>query len=273
MKNYYVSDLAADIGNLTTVSSSNFVFEDYSIKEIEGKRFVIGERPIKNPHRDPTLYKGPELLFSLIQLVKGELPAYFNGPHMDRVISDKDVLNWCEKYGIPYRDREMNLLLNDELARMNQLHLGIFKYKIAKIYAAFALWKALSEEDEGEITKLKYIWEPLLKIREIAGKVEQKDQITKLKESLALSIPVDGVRMQLIHHDGKFKFAAITDSLINLAYYQLSSLMTRPDTEKRMKNCEHCHSPFWAKGNNSKYCPNCNRKTVWSRNKKEKENE
>ncbi|KYD07657.1 hypothetical protein [Saccharococcus caldoxylosilyticus] len=35
----------------------------------------------------------------------------------------------------------------------------------------------------------------------------------------------------------------------------------------KKKTCSYCNSIYWAKHGNSKYCPNCDRRTVWSRKK------
>lgn len=35
----------------------------------------------------------------------------------------------------------------------------------------------------------------------------------------------------------------------------------------KKKICSYCNSIYWARHGNSRYCPNCDRRTVWSRKK------
>ena len=272
---FFIGDLLDEVGKLTIVQSYNLRFEEYEIEEIKGKKFIVGKGRPANPFKNENVFEGPELLFSLINLVKGPLPKYFNEPHMDSVISDESIMKWCKKYGIPYRDTELNRLLEDEKWRDNILHLGMFKYKIAWLYAYFSLWKAIISEDQEEINKYRDFVKLEMETIKMLPDGPKKDDLTYLKEALTAAVDKHfRVNIHLVYNsDSKtYEFKLASDSLIIIAYYQLASLMTKNHTEnkKKMKNCAYCQSIYWANHANSRYCPNCDRRTVWSRRNSKK---
>ena len=57
--------------------------------------------------------------------------------------------------------------------------------------------------------------------------------------------------------------------LIDLCYYQLFAIINNREGAKHLKECANpeCKNNFWCHHKGQKYCPNCDRRTVWHRNK------
>lgn len=282
MKNsIFIADLQEEVGDLSEVLKINPKYETYEIELIEGKRFIVGKGKPDFLNKKEVTISGVDLLLSLVNLIKEdeEFPHYYNEPHMDPVISDDDVLKWVEKYGIPYKDRKLNEIYGDEIWRFDYLHLGHFKYRLAWLYTSFSLWKGLIEEDRQQIEKFKHAANTLLGWLKIEDEKinpgNPTSEIILIKKALAQSIG-DKAHIQLglrYHSDlDQNVFTLQANSLFDIAYYQLGSLMTKTpsDSKKSLKSCSSCHSLFWAKHKNSKYChnPKCNRKnTYYHKNK------
>lgn len=267
MNNFFLSDISDEVGNLNEVESHNFQFEKYKIKEIEGENFIVGDNP-KNLFNTGSIMNNIDLLFSLIGLVKTPMPEYYDQEQFQRIITDKDILKWVKKYGIPYKDTHLNKIKKDQLTRANLLCLNGFRYELFKLYSAFALWKGLVEEDPEEIKKRKWV-----ALNNLDGKSTSDEE--QIKIGLAAAVFPGG--QLLLKYDTKTRsykyFMQHSNSLISVAFYQLSAIMTKPDGKRNLKYCEECSSIFWAKHAKTKYCPNCNYKTIHSRKKRQKGSE
>jgi hypothetical protein len=266
-----IGDLLEEVGNLTMVNSFNYRYEKYQFEEIEGKNYIVGKGRI-NQFEDNVSFDGPELLFSLINLVTGEIPKYFDSPHLDNIITDENIMKWCEDYGIPYTDQ--HFWGSKELNKKgygfdNVLQLGMFRYKIAWLYSEFSLWMGILNEDPEEITKWKF------GVNEDATKIihPSLNEMDLIKKSLAYEVSnKTKVRVSLDYNPQKntFEFKLLDQSLFSIAYYQFTALITKSpsDNKKKMKNCNYCNSIFWANSAKKKYCSNCDRRTIWSRRNK-----
>jgi hypothetical protein len=259
---FFVNDLIQEVGNINAVNSYNFQFEEYEFVEIEGKKFIKGIGKAVNPYTNENLLEGPELLFSLVNLVKGNLPQFFDKEFMDPVVSDNDVLQWVKKNGIPYRDKELHYL--------NVLNLEHFKRRVAWLTARFNLWKAIVEENLNEVKKWNFAlqkYDDLLKVQF----AEETNELVIYQKALAKKIG-DSMKVKIsLDYTNGFKFIVETDDLFSVAYYQFAALMTKEpsDSKKKMKHCSYCNSIFWAKSAKKKYCSKCDRRTIWSRKQKE----
>lgn len=277
MKNsFFIGDLKEQVGELTSIGSYHFHYNSYEIKEIEGELFIVGQGEPGTNKKDREL-EGPELLFSLLGLVKNELPEDFGEPELlhdlEGVIFNGDVLKWVEAHGIPYTDETLNEWLNERKIRSNLLHLETIKNDIAWLYALFILWKATIEENENDIEKMKFALMGFEKANSMVKQLEGYDKVSAIMDALTEFINLHTADVNInVHFDQKSKkcrFILRTDSLMNVAYYQFGALMTKPlaENKKKMKTCSSCHSVFWANHANNRYCSNCDRRTVWSRKK------
>lgn len=266
----FLSDMSKEIGKLSEVESFELKFKRYSIKEIEGMKFIVGEG--KPTIRENMSFDKPDLLFSLINLVKGELPRYFNEPHMDTIVSDEDILKWVEIHGIPYRDQTLNSKLGDEEWRPHILNLGKFKYKLAWLYSRFTLWKAIIDEDEEKIKKYKYAAQNSYKWIEMDNRYKNVDEMTKIKLALAkeTTLLTDiSVKLTYNIHSQRYEFQLLSNSLMDIANFQLATLMTkeRSDNKSHLKTCKMpgCNNVFWADHGNQEFCsnPRCNKRNYW----------
>lgn len=247
-----MNDLTHEVGNLSKVDSLNFMYEDYDFKDINGEKFIIGKgKLINNPFKNKNPFDKPELLFSLILLVKGP----------QEIISDEDLMKWICKYGMPHTD--------------NQLYIRKFKQSVEWLYGLFSLWKALFEEDQEEIKKLKSVVDSELIVNQYLLDNKNKDETTLIKEALATAVS-DGIKVNLqVEYNPRtkgFDYVLKSETLLSIAYCQLSGLMTKPQTEikKSLKTCQMCNKIYWADRSNSKYCKNkgCSKQNRWNKNNK-----
>lgn len=266
----FISDLSEEVGNLTAVTARNYRFEKYEFEEKEGEKFIVGKGKHVNLENNNTDIAGFDLLFSLINLVKGtfvfkESQKDLNISQMENLVSDEYIMKWVQEYGFPF---DTTLSRN-----FNEFNLKHFRNRLAKLYSIFSLWKSIVNEDSDGINTFSPILLGRVKWVKRFKNLKDYSEIELLKEALAdrVSRGAD-ITINLIYdNDIKgFKFALVSRSLFYIAYYQLSALMTKPitDTNKKMKVCDYCSSIFWTNNSNRKYCSNCNRKTIWSRNNK-----
>lgn len=270
----FIGNLLEEVGNLTIVNSFHYRYEKYQFEEIEGKKYIVGKGRI-NQFEDNISFDGPELLFSLINLVTGEIPKYFNTPHLDNIITDENIMKWCERYGMPYTDQYFwgNKELNKKgYGFDNVLELGMFRYKIAWLYSEFSLWVGVLNEDPQKVKT----WDFAVKANKEAAKILHPvlNGMDLIKKALAYEISnKTKVQVSLDYNQekGTFEFKLLDQSLFSIAYYQFAALMTKApsDNKKKMKNCNYCNSIFWANSAKKKYCFNCDRRTVWSRRNKD----
>ena len=259
---HFVKDLREEIGSLSEVDSISFKFESYDFEVINGEKFIVGkvtkESLIENESKDK------ELLFSLINLVKDPLTERFDVPtphinKLDTIIHDENILKWVKEYGIPYRDKELNRLLDDETWRINYLHVDTFRFQLAKLYARFSIWKSIIEDEPKKIDN--YIMS-LLTINLKAWKDLKKnttEYLPVVKKALAQEVGIGAgvnIRLKYDNNIDQNVFILSTDSLLSIAYYHLSALMTKPysESKKSLKYCKMCNSIFWASHKNSDYC-------------------
>lgn len=285
----FIADLTEEVGNLTMVDSLNcFKYEKYSIRSFLGEPYIIGGKRLDTQsdpvfRRNPTKFDGPQLLFSLINLVKTDKNMMFDNKWVNESISDKDIMEWIEKYGFPYiekvdlKDIESREILEIEkyLLKASGVHLHNFKRKIAYLYGCFNLWNAIYEEDVRKIEKFKKSVSVRLMWRQnrsqiLSGKTED---LILLNQALSDTINFNSnIKIEVNYNEktANYGLTLTSHSLVDIAYYQLSSLMTKSPSEnkKKMKTCSSCNSIYWANHANSKYCSNCDRRTEWSRKNK-----
>lgn len=267
MKNkVFIDDLLHQVGNLNAVNSNNPHFESYQMQEHDGEKYIVGVGNEIAPDSEKSTFDDPELLFSLISLVTESSPG-------ELAIVDKNIMNWCKTYGIPYLD-DLNCD-QDEVSRAgtgncNMLHVQIFKYSVKNLYKKFRLWMALVNENENEIAAFSNSVDHF-----IERSHSTQEKVDLLKKALAKAINIESsIEFKLDYNfDTKsFEFRLSDSCLFSLAYYQFSALLTKDDSEskKKMKQCTYCQSIYWAKHANAKYCTKCNRRTIWSRKNKKR---
>lgn len=272
----FIGDLIKEVGNLQNVNGRIPKFEEYSLEIIEGEKFIVGTKIKKDSLYNDFSYKdGPKLLLSLINLIKekGRLPEVWN---LDELINDEDIMKWCEEYGIPYKDKVLNEKLGDGLSRGHLVHLKSFKRKIIWLYEWFSVWKDVLFEDESKIKPNKQL-EMFIKLGESTKKDFSKIELIKnaLAEQINLKANIS-VHFQFNKNTSEFEFALKASSLVDVAYFQLASLMTKSPSENKQKlslcKMPNCNNFFWTKHGNDKFCdnPKCNPKNYWYHEKRKK---
>lgn len=266
----FLADLREEVGSFSEVNSINQRFEDYRLENINGEKYIIGEGAAEFLVSGEGLaFKNFEVITSMLKLVKGELPETFIFPNpkrngLEKVISDKSILAWVNKYGIPYIDRDKNGEKNELADRFN---VERFRFYVAQLQARFLIWKAIIEEDNEAINKYS---SALLTVKPGVD-------LKTIKKALAKEIGAAANMRLTLRYDDKTdrnEFVIYTDSLLSIAYYQFSIWLTKPEAEgkKHMKNCQACNSLFLASHKSKKYCsnPKCNRKNHYYHSKTKK---
>lgn len=285
MKNFaFVMDMNDEIGNLSEVNCSNLKWESYEFEEIEGENFIVGKGVPEFLETEKDLQLNDfEVLTSLLNLVTGPLPERFDVPfpehnHLHTVISDNDIMSWVKQYGIPYKDKKLNEMYEDKQWRLNLIHLDSFRHRVAALFARFSIWKAIIEDTPQEIER--YIMSLLTITPGKWAEIKQNADtfLPVVKKALAQEIGAAAHIAMTLKYDEKTEqniFTLSTDSLLNVAYYQLAALLTKPyaESQKHLKNCIMCNNVFWADHGNDKFCsnPKCNKRNYWyHQNKKQK---
>jgi len=265
MNDQFTRDLANEVGRIASVETLNMKFAEYFIRTIDGKDYVLGKNKKKGVFCEFNEYK---LLFSLFSLVKSPLPRYFDNKYLINVVPIEAILQFCTEYGLPYEDKNLW-----EEHRYAGFEVGHFRYRIAVLYSFFLLWKAFYENDEASINL-----NMLLVGLKPADYSDHKQKRAHIKEWLARYVTTFGN-----HFSFEVDYNAVKDgfflklrtrNIFDTCYYQFATLLTNEDVlfKGNLKSCKACNAFFWGHGN-KRYCEKCNRKTVWSRNHKNKKGE
>lgn len=200
------------------------------------------------------------ILLSLIQLVKE--PIDWN--NLSSSFSEEEIIAWCEKYTLPgsipkefeFFDTE-NLKFVYSCVRLDEFHT-----KVTELYLLFKLWYEMSMGDHDKAKKYA------LKLAERLEDYEIKDQIS-LNIILSAFIDMELKNTYLrFSNFGTNKLYLDTDNIYSMCFFQLSNIVTKPlESKKHLKICKGCKTIFWGHGNRC-YCENCDRRTVWSREKR-----
>lgn len=280
----FINDLRQELGSLPTVNSPVFKYKEYESIVVDSSEYIIAKGLI-DPHEpksnlyvelgiecESAAYGSFEILFSLIQLVKikGYQSKDFDKIPDDEIISNNDIIEWCYKYGLPFfpttQIKEDLTDSNGEKVEAGFLT-GSFRLSLSFLYGCFNLWRAIYEKNSNDIDK----YAAFLGILKNAKFKNLDEKISTLKSSFPLlSIGSIELRPRYDAKTDAFGFGIYTRDIFQVAYFQLATLMTKTSKEIKdnFKMCPACSSMFWGHGNR-KYCPNCNRKTIWSRKQKE----
>gem|GEM_PF-4144263 len=291
----YIADLRAYIGTLKQVDAYSWHFKKYTVSA--GGEYLWADGHIKD--KKLTRYDNPSLLFSFAGLV--QLPhSYWSieelvkkttsdmNSDMKKAIPDKKIIKFCKKFGMPYweEDDGKNLflpvsdllhegqffILNHIAMPQVALRLFSFRFRVILLYIHFQLWHALySGENKNGIID-EYVKRVLIK----EGSVE-KTASMRLSDETAMNLRNLRITSKYEKNSNSFVLGIRALDLFDIAYFQLANLLTMKDAvvQRHLKTCsnQECGHLFWGEHGHNRYCPLCDRRTIYSRrNKKEVKN-
>lgn len=280
--NTFLSDKKEEIGSLFSIKCNFIKFSDYEVKTLPELQWPLkGGKPLikKNVeiiagvppvvlNKNPPLIDGypldvihevtfqKDIFFEVMALTKNvDVIAGFN-EQAEQAISTEDILALCRKYGI-------NTKVDGPIWMQHRIHgfeLMKFKYSLFALHWRFAVYMAVCYEDYELMRELV----PL--IDRPVPRTSNKQVLDAAKEWLT---QFSGIKVSLCSTSNGFGFEINTTHIISACDVFLSLMIASGDG-KNIKICPNCHRVFLGHGN-KKYCDNCNRKTVWSRKKREEE--
>lgn len=284
MVNTFLSDKKEEIGSLFSVKCGFVKFSDYEVKTLpELDRFIgdkkttrkdieiiAGVRPVAlNSAPTVTIDEIPldvihevtfqkDIFFEVMALTKKvDVIAGFN-EQTEQAISTEDILALCRKYGI-------NTKVDGPIWMQHRIHgfeLRKFKYALFALRWRFAVYMALCYEDYE-------LMRELVPLTTLPDKKTSDEQILASAKEWLTQFSGSGINVSLCSTSNGFGFEVNTTHIISACDVFLSLMIASGDG-KNIKICPNCHRVFLGHGN-KKYCDNCNRKTVWSRKKREEE--
>jgi len=287
MVNTFLNDKKMDIGSLLSVKCAFTKFTDYETKIIpeleqtitpEGKKIVkhdveviAGVPPVKK-NRKPTIsfagfvidhiYEATlskDIFFEVLALTKNIKPSdYFNEQNAE-LIPTEGILNLCRKYGIVSENKDLWMQ-----HRIIGFDLQQFKYLLFKLRWIFTVYMAVEYEDFD-------LMRDLIPSTYIAEKDKKNDQLILKAAKEWILLHTQKASFSLCMKDKGFGLEVQALDILNACYIFLSFLIVTGDN-RNIKICANtdCQDFFLGHGN-KKYCDKCNRKTLWSRNKRANE--
>lgn len=280
----FIGDLRQELGKLCETRSPILKFEEYTtvksgeIEYIVGKSLIGDENNLKVRRDKPqeyeddignNIYADFEILFSLFKLINLEKysPRCLEKPESNTVILTEEIIDWCYRYGYPFNPIARELY-KPEGGFDYRFDVRDFHMQVGLLYTHFLLWKAILDSNETDVDK--YIFLTGLKASQFKN---SKDKISAVKRYLPNLLGSSRLHLKYDSKKDVFCFGVFARDLFDVAYFQLATLMTKPnkDIKDNFKICPledgGCGSMFWGHGN-MKYCNNCDRRTIWSRKHK-----
>ncbi len=256
--NTFLSDKKIEIGSLLSVKCNFVRFSDYEVRTLEGFEVIVGVPPVALNKSPPLWIDGypldsihevifqKDIFFEVMALTKNvDVMAGFN----EQAIPTDEILTLCRKYGM--RDD------NDGPIWMKYgIHgfvLRDFKRRLFTLRQRFVLWRALCYGDYSLMSKL------------LPFSLKEEQVLHAAKDWLCTGMG-ESIEMSLCFNEKGFGLEVYATDIISTCDIFLSFMIVSGDN-KNIKLCPNCLEFFYGHGN-KKYCDNCNRKTVWSREKR-----
>ena len=283
--NTFLSDKKEEIGSLFSIKCNFIKFSDYEVKTLPELQWPLkGGKPLikKNVeiiagvppvvlNKNPPLIDGypldvihevtfqKDIFFEVMALTKNvDVIAGFN-EQAEQAISTEDILALCRKYGI-------NTKVDGPIWMQHRIHgfeLMKFKYSLFALHWRFAVYMALCYEDYD-------LMRELVPLNSYPVKKTGEEQILDATKEWLTQPPTNaGIKASLCSNENGFGLEVYATDIISVCDIFLSFMMVSGEG-KNIKLCPNCQGFFHGHGNR-KYCNNCNRKTVWSRKKREEE--
>jgi len=257
-----------EVGNLVDVDTTVALWERVVLREKEGGQYLVSDGACVGVIKPPTV--DYNFMLSLINLVR---PPSMSASFEDLVetISSEAAAEWIQRNGFP----EVEYYYLD--GAYAWLSLSRFRRQVVTLYLLFHLWQALLYDNEREVDR--YL-RPLA-ARDISGlSFRHKKIIAQQFISNLIDQRLREMQPRFSAYLPSPKILLHTSNLFSVAYFQLATLITRetqgePEKKKHLKVCPDdqggCGNLFWGHGNR-RFCPNCDRRTAYSRRRKRNKN-
>jgi hypothetical protein len=272
-------DKKAETGSLMAVECTFAKFSGYRVETLptlhtqrgteKDVDVVIGDNAPSFALNTILLEK--DILFEALSLARNvDTDEGFNRNTLNAIPTNA-ILSLCQKYGL------LDHATFDSIwaqYRKPGFMLHLFKHQLFALHSRFAVYRAVLYEDYKAIRAL----DPDIKLRErnLGKRLSDDEALTAAKEWLAhWTIPGPGLKTSLRYDRKSDSFVLVSraNDFLEACDIFLSLMIASDEIEgSNLKVCanENCRSYFVGHGN-AKYCPNCNRKTVWSRKKRDEE--
>jgi hypothetical protein len=283
-------ELVRDIGGLSAPEAGVGMYEQASIRELHGTRFLVGHgRPagIFSPEHgawDPDrggLFRPVDspfsTLFSLLDLVHEPI----SWEALDSCVPPERAVQWCRDHGLPesehcYDADRVWFPSEWSLDDWACLPLEIFQKQVLTLFLCFHCWRILVDEQWDQLDAvLIALSDTPDRIQGLPLEVKQHYARWNLLSSI-MTQRVERIRPRYswsLGDDGSTNgtpgIRLVASSLFDYVFFQLAQLTMKPKNEikQKLKLCRGCSRFFWGHGNR-RHClrPGCDRRTIWSRN-------
>jgi hypothetical protein len=196
------------------------------------------------------------------------IAALTDAQRFDAWVSPAGAVAWCKKYDLPlvqeYRETSEGWLAD-------RLPLRTFQEETVRLYLWYQLWKVMAEQDESGLNRYLPALNPhrIPRANLDVWSLPSKVSLAKQQMNRDIGLNIRQVRLTLtLYEADPPQFRWRTTSLFNIAYLELALLITRQEPPTRVKSCRGCLRLFAGHGNGW-YCAHCDRRTIWSRKKRQ----
>ena len=183
--------------------------------------------------------------------------------------SDKLILSWCKKYGLPFCSIEASQQVGYLACPLHQ-----FRYFLVRLCDTF--WKAESMCGEDTDSLIEYgidnnffdgpfLSNPYKKREKYFTKERKESFISEFLNEANL-------RFRFEYRNGVPTFYNFAEDIVSLAKYQFA-LILLSNSERIPRRCKCCGSMFFAHRKNQLYGPCCSRQKRYAAEKRRKERE
>lgn len=286
MYNLFLGDIKQELGSLLEIRYSGIKFSDYKTKTLpklvngvieghdiieEDVEIIEGVLPVfKNNQPTLKVYShildvwhesilDKETFFDILSLAKNiDIKARF-GSHNIEAIPTNEIIELFKKYGMSASD----ISYDGPIWRQYNIYginLRSFKYRLFTLHWRFSVYMALCYEDCDLLREI--VPSSLLP----DGKKSSNKQLLETAADWLIQETRAGVDLSLKLNKELFSLSFEASDIISASNIFLMLLIITGDGNN-LKVCANpkCQQVFLGHGNR-KYCHNCNRKTVWSRN-------
>ena len=271
------------LGKACLINVRRSPYARVAIEEDEGLAWLVGAGPSvtrKEKAAWETVRPDCELFCSLYNLVREPLQweltddaALFSGASVGEHpfsmwVSQEDALAWCAAHGLPAVEHHQE---TPEGWLAERLRLTSFQRRTVTLYLLHELWKAFQDHDWNRLDRYlapflsKVALVPELQYRTHTEKVA----LVRKEMNRQLGLSFKQVHLNWTLGDPTPpKLLWRAKSLFGIAHFELTLLMTQQESDQRVKPCRGCLRLFTGHGN-SWYCASCDRRTIWSRKKRQ----
>jgi len=275
-------------GSLAVVKCSFAKFSDYTIETLPKVESQLNEKSVVDKNVDAVVgiltktnhdtamlhetYLGIDTLFEVLRLARNiDVSTGFCRETVDK-IQTSEILDLCRKYGLLRDDNRVWLQYRKPGFLLNRGS-GNFAYGLFALKWRFEVYKALFSNNRNLLREL--VPDVQLKERFLKRSLSDEEVSQTAKEWLCRGSTLRPITIFPTYDSENDAFVLVTSAsdILEACHVHLSLvLIGNGDLGKNLLICQNpqCGRYFIGHGN-AKYCPNCDRRTLWSRRKRQEE--